>query len=114
MVYLASPYTHSSHAIQEERFLAVSRIVAHFLPINRAPVFSPILYAHELAKNFSLATDFQSWLRFNNAMLRLSNELWVLRLDGWEESKGVKHELAVAEFIGTPIHYLDENGAFVL
>ena len=45
----------------------------------------------------------RSIARFNDAVLARCNFVWVLQLDGWEWSRGIAHELELAEEIGIPI-----------
>jgi hypothetical protein len=113
MIYVASPYSHSNPATQQQRFEDVRAIVALYLPRTQQPVFSPIVYTHELASEYDMATDAASWTRFNNGMLRIASQLWVVRIKGWDTSKGVTQEIELARQLSIPTYYLDVNGVFV-
>jgi hypothetical protein len=71
-------------------------------------VFSPISHSHPIAiANPSMPQcDFDYWMKFDEAFLCCSERLLVLMLDGWEESKGVAAEIAIAKEMGIPIEYL--------
>ena len=95
MIYVASPYSHPDEAIREARYLAAFNYCAALL-INGLPVFSPIVYGHLFSTKSGIATDYKTWQRFNDEMLRASSEIHLLCLHGWKESKGIAHELALA------------------
>jgi hypothetical protein len=114
MIYLASPYSHMKQHVEQSRYEAVRGIVAHFTPRVREPIFSPILYCHDLHRSHNMGGTYAHWRRFNISMLRMSNELWVLQLDGWQQSVGVHHEIDFALRAEITVKYLDENGVFVV
>jgi len=94
--YVASPYTHESELIREERYLRVSFYVVQCL--SRGDwVYSPIVHCHELAKTWSFPKDAGFWHGYNRAMLTHAANLRVLRLDGWKESEGIKGEIKLAD-----------------
>lgn len=112
IIYLASPYTHIQPEVREERYQLTMAAVAHHLPRERHAIFSPIVYCHEMAKQFNLPTDFLFWETFNFRMLSQCACLWVLQLPGWEESAGVQGEINFAKQLGMTIQYLHPNGSF--
>lgn len=93
MIYLASPYSSSEPGLAAHRFHMTEYYVAKYMQQNFA-IFSPIVHCHALAENYNLPTDAQYWWGYNKAFLEKADELWVLRLLGWEESKGVRVETA--------------------
>jgi hypothetical protein len=95
MIYVASPYSHPDEAVREKRYLAAFNYCAAQL-INGLVVFSPIVYGHLFSTRFGIAGDYLTWQRFNDEMLLACNEIHILCLPGWKESKGVAHELALA------------------
>jgi hypothetical protein len=90
--YLASPY--SSHP--EGPWIAY-RQAAHFagnLAKLGHKVFSPIAHAHPLAIEAKLDPfDHEFWLPFDEPFMRAADGLIVATLPGWEDSKGIKHEI---------------------
>jgi hypothetical protein len=34
-------------------------------------------------------------------------EVWILKMDGWKESKGIEAEIALAEKLGLPVKYIE-------
>lgn len=108
MIYLASPYTHSDPAIMLARFEAAERFVARAIARER-PIFSPIVHCHALAIKYSMPPEFKYWENYNLAMLGAAEELWVLKLTGWEDSKGVMAEIDAAEITNKFITFIGED-----
>jgi hypothetical protein len=92
MIYLATPYTHADPTIVEKRY-EEAMAYTHYLLERKRWVYSPIVHCHELAKRHSLPTDFDYWRRYNYHILSRCDELYVLGIEGWRESKGVRAEL---------------------
>jgi hypothetical protein len=69
-------------------------------------VFSPISHSHSIAKIGDLPKDWQYWGDFCRATLSICDTMYVLMLDGWEESAGVKAEIGLAKELGLQIEYL--------
>lgn len=68
------------------------------IPANRFTL--AIALAGELPRGWDY------WERYDRAMLEACDELWVLCLDGWEDSKGIKGEIAIMQEMGKPVHYV--------
>lgn len=106
MIYIASPYTHSDPVIMDYRYRTVRDFTAHMMRKNFI-AFSPIVYGHEMAKEHDLPTDYEYWKRFNDYMMRCSVAMCVLRLEGWEESRGVAYELDFAKELNRSVFHYD-------
>jgi hypothetical protein len=105
MIYLASPYTHADPWIMEERYLRAARVLAGLLA-QGLWTYSPIVHCHELAKIVALPKDAKFWEAYDFAMIAKSDRLLILRIDGWETSRGVAAEKAEAERLGIPVGYI--------
>jgi len=104
MIYLASPYSHADPTIREARFRAACRAVVDLVRAGHV-VFAPIVHCHPLVE-YGFPTEWSFWERVDRAYLERCDELVVLMLEGWEESVGVRAELALAAELGKPIRYL--------
>lgn len=102
MIYLASPYSNPDPFIQETRYLQAMEYLAFYLR-RGVWMYSPIVHCHELAKISDIPRDAAFWSPYCLYMLSLSNELRVLRLSGWRQSKGVQEEIAAAKARKLPI-----------
>lgn len=104
MIYLASPYTHPDAAIREQRFHTVCRAAAALMRSGHM-VFSPIAHSHPIAMH-GLPTTWDFWERVDREYLRRCDELVVLTLDGWKQSRGVQAEVRIAGDLGKPVRHL--------
>jgi len=103
MIYLASPYTHPDRDVREIRFRAVCAFAAEMMRQGRH-VFSPIAHTHPIAAH-GLPGDWAFWESYDRDMIARCDEVAVLCLPGWEESKGVRAEIAIAVDLGLPVRY---------
>ena len=102
LIYLASPYSHKSEAVRRARYLAVRHVTIEMLREGYA-VFSPIVYGMDMEKQ--IGTAFEPWANFNDTVIAACAEVHVLKLDGWQDSRGIKHELALARFLKKPVQW---------
>lgn len=105
MIYLASPYTDPDIFVMERRYERNLEMLAHLTRKGHV-VYSPIVHFHPCACEHDLPRDFAFWSRINFWMLGRSDSLYVLKLDGWEESKGVEAEVDYMKKLGRQVVYL--------
>lgn len=106
ITYLASPYSHPDPAVREERFRAACRAAAALIRRGHV-VFSPIVHSHSIAQH-GWPVDWGAWERQDRRFLAACDEVWVLTLDGWQESRGVEAEIAIARALGKPVCFVSE------
>jgi hypothetical protein len=104
-VYLASPYSHNDQNVRYQRYVQATEAV---LEIARAQVcvYSPIVHWHAAAVEQGLPYDAEFWRSQNEPIIYSSSELWVLCLDGWRQSKGIKMEKEFAEKQNLTVRHL--------
>jgi len=105
MIYLAAPYSATDPAVEQQRYDAVCRAAAALMR-RGMEIFSPISHSHGIAR-YGLPTDWAFWQRYDRAFLAWCDELWVLKLSGWESSVGVRAEMAIAKEMGKPVRLID-------
>jgi hypothetical protein len=103
-VYLASPYFHHDPFIRERRFLAVMQATRHY-SLEGFCIYSPIVHWHQIALVGAMPKEAAFWEAQNKGMLSRAAELWVLQIDGWSESQGIKKETKWAEEWKIPVRY---------
>ena len=71
-------------------------------------VFSPISHSHPVAQHLKpeLLMDHEFWMKQDIPFMEWADEVWMLCMDGWEESKGVQAEIKIATYLGKKIVYL--------
>lgn len=107
MIYLASPYSHPDPAVRHERAMAARHCTIWHLA-RHYPVLSMIAYGHELVRagvegDVVLPTDAGAWGMIGFPILRASSACWVLVLEHWERSTGVRAEIDAAYACGIPV-----------
>lgn len=104
MIYLASPYTSDLKgqlklSLQQERANQALAFTAMMMQQGFV-LFSPVVYGHSIASVAGLPTDAEFWWQFNIDYLRHAEAIFVLRLPGWDQSKGVQAEIRQAKLMG--------------
>lgn len=106
MIYLASPYSHPDPAVREQRYQTVCFACAKLMKEGNL-VYSPIAHTHGIClAGGGSQTAFIHWEKLDKEMIRLCDQFWILRMEGWENSEGIKSELAYAMSIGRDPYYL--------
>ena len=104
LVYVSAPFLDNDEEVMEHRRFRTAVHCAMLLA-DGALAFSPIIYNENLVNIFWQSGTEMDWEHFGLQMLRKSDRLVVLKLDGWHESLGVKREIAEAERLGLPIEH---------
>lgn len=123
LVYLASPYTATREygddvrpdpETEAYRATCAASCAARMMEAGTL-VYSPIAHGHALvtAAVRPLDVSYARWMRHCLRMLRTCDELAVLAIPGWRESRGVQTEIAEARRIGIPVRFVDGMGGEV-
>jgi hypothetical protein len=110
LVYLGSPYSHKDINIMYRRYYAACRAAAKLMTHDLA-IFAPISHSHPISEFMSpdKRTDFDFWMAQDIPVLRRCDQLWVLKLDGWMDSRGLTKEIMIATECKLPIKYVDPS-----
>ena len=106
MIYVASPYFHESYDVRFHRYTAVLKYTNGLIRANR-PAFSPIVYGYFFEHFCGANANFESWMEFNDEVLKRCDQMHILMLEGWDVSRGILHETDVAKQNGLPITYIE-------
>lgn len=107
-IYVASPYTHKHKHVEKFREREVTRVAAKLTKRYGYAMFLPITQSHQMVKFMpELGGKFQSWAKIDLHMVGLADELWVVKLDGWDQSVGVIAEIEHAKKLKKPIKYIN-------
>ena len=102
-IYLASPYSHPEADRREKRFKQVCECAAYYMHRGEH-IFSPIAHSHPIALAGDLPKHFDYWADYDRVMLRHAKALWILIIEGWLQSEGVKQEVLLAKEFGIPVY----------
>ncbi len=109
MIYIGSPYSDPDPQTRDDRALLVGAFAIHCVKKGLI-VYCPIASWHTLAVLHDLPSGFLYWQRLNLGILRYCSEMYVLRLDGWDTSLGLREEMQAAHKMFIPIrHYEAET-----
>ena len=104
IIYLACPYTDADYRVRAERVTEADRITGLLMELGFV-VFSPITYSNAL-NGFAPLNYGDRWYDFDLAFLRKCESVYVLCMEGWEESKGVTLEIKTAKELGMMVRYI--------
>jgi hypothetical protein len=114
LIYLATPYSHPDEEVRLARVEAVNRAAAEMMGAGLF-VFSPVSHLHPITVVGGLPGNWGYWESYCRATIGVCGKVVVLMQDGWEESTGVKGEIAIAATLGIPVDFLspDQVGRFI-
>jgi len=105
-IYLASPYSHPVRAVRSDRFRAACKVAADVIREGYI-CFSPIAHSHHIADYLKNHNDSDYWVKQDMSFLESwADEIWVVCIEGWKESKGVAAEVKRAVEVGLPVKYM--------
>lgn len=105
--YLGCPYNHNDKAVMERRYRLVNYYLTHFHKLGKL-VYSPLTHNIPMHK-LGIEQTWDWWQTFDIAMLSRCNELIVLQLDGWQQSRGLTAEIDYASEHNIPIIYCEPD-----
>lgn len=101
-IYLASPYSDPDPQVREQRCQDVQEIAAIFLRAG-VPVHCPIAQNHFIAIRHGLPGGWDFWEQVDAPLVACSCLFVAVLLAGWEQSRGLLAEVAIAQAEGIPI-----------
>jgi len=104
MIYLAAPYTKVK---DKEKVFQVCNRIAALLFSQGKQVFSPISHSHLIDIK---TTKKVNWVAFDAQILAICSDIYVVCMDGYKESEGLRTELKQGIKQGKRIFYIDEKG----
>jgi hypothetical protein len=108
IVYLACPYSHADMAVRIERFEASAHAAAELIRRGMF-VYSPITMTHPIdlvlaEEGGSMGSDY--WCDFDEAFMEVCSEMIILKIPGWQESRGIKREKDFFEQKGKRVSFM--------
>ena len=109
LLYLACPFTHSSPEIQEYRYRTSCRVAAKLMR-HGINVFNPLSHSVPICEFLGEIEDqHKFWMSVDLPILRRCDEILILGMENWTESRGVKAEMFEALSMQIPITQIDES-----
>ena len=102
-IYLACPYSHPDPAMRRWRVHQANMKAAELMEQGNL-VFSPLSHSHPISEHCEVdPTDHDFWLRQDLWILDICDEMYILCLPGWVDSKGIDTEIKYAESKGIKV-----------
>lgn len=105
MIYLATPYSHPDPAVMQQRFEEAARCVAVHMARDSRVLFSPIVHNHPIAVMYGLPRGWEFWENWDKQTIERCDELWVVKMEGYDTSKGITAEVVIAKDLNIPVTY---------
>lgn len=92
LIYLATPYSKYRYGLAGA-FEEACKIVGKLIK-EKVHVYSPIAHTHPVALHANLdPLDHNIWLPFDKVMMDAADLLLIATMEGWDNSKGILHEV---------------------
>jgi hypothetical protein len=102
--YLAAPYSHPDPQVRLARVVKCATAVANMMKNGGLP-FSPLVHGYWTEQGAAVELPWELWMEHSFAMLGKAQACYVLTLEGWGLSKGVKAEIEFAKRHAIPLSY---------
>lgn len=109
LIYLASPHSHQSSSIREDRYKEALRCTT-WMVSNGLWVYSPIVNNHHIGVSLldnklwhEQSSGWEYWNEFDTELITRCDEMYVLMIPGTSESVGVRAEIEIAKIQGKKI-----------
>lgn len=108
MIYLAAPYFHLDNDIIQHRMEKVYSFMASRLKQGEH-ILTPLAMHEVVIRQSDIPNDFEYWGKYCLDLLSRCDKMIVLKLPGWEASRGVSQEIFFCIKHGIPIEYVSEE-----
>lgn len=105
LVYLACPYTHEDPEVMKKRADIAAKKAGELIKKGFI-VFSPLSHSIALAEANDLPESWEFWKEQDIGFLKCCNHVFVIAIDGWQESTGVTEEIIWARENNVPVTFI--------
>lgn len=102
--YLSTPYTRYRYG-HDAAYHAACKVAARLVNAGIS-IFCPIAHSRGISPHLK-ADNHVTWMEVDRPLMRASYGLVVVRLSGWQDSRGVGEELDYFTAAAKPIEYID-------
>ncbi len=108
IVYLCVPYSSADEHVREYRAIQADKAAARIINMGHI-VFSPISHSHRVAHHMDNHNDGELWIEQDIPFLEMADEVAILKIDGWDKSKGIAKETLIAKRLNKPVWYMEQE-----
>ena len=106
-IYIASPYS-GTPTEMNNRYFEILLITAQLMSLYpEHNIYSPIVHSHPIAGIIGNQTDHEFWVSRCVETIRRMDELWIVKMDGWDQSRGIRVEKTEARQLHKPLYFID-------
>jgi hypothetical protein len=104
MIFVSGPYSSSDPEVKKARVKAIASACIKIMQDGNIAI-SPLTFGLSLIEKSeqSLPDSYEFWDRFCREFVATAQEMWVLSLDGYGSSTGVKAEIDAAKELNIPV-----------
>lgn len=103
LIYVATPYSLFHLGLDCAAYDAC-RHAEHLVREYGLAAFSPIVHGHQLARWGKLPPrDHLLWMKINAPLMDACSAMVAVKMDGWQESRGMAEEAAYFQAAGKPV-----------
>lgn len=115
LVYLAGPISTTKPGQYLERIRAHAKCAVQLESQGKVNIYSPACETHGYVElGGKIGTSWKDWKQHDLNILSRCNKLYVMLLDGWKESIGVKGEVKYALKNNIPIEFVNVEGTVTI
>lgn len=105
MIYLAAPYSDPDPVIVQARMEIIYHAIGEFMKEGKH-VITP-LFMHEVATRHKLDGTYEYWEDYCLDVLKRCDEMIVLCLRGWTDSRGIKGEIEFCQYHNIKVTFIE-------
>jgi hypothetical protein len=108
MIIVTGPYSSKDPEVKKLRVKTIAE--ACLTLMHRGDIsISPLTFGLSLIEKSGkeLPDSYEFWTKFCKEFVGVSKSMYVLNMDGWEESNGTKDEIKEAKEIGIPVYLVN-------
>ena len=104
MIFVSGPYSSSDPEVKKVRVKAIASACMKIMQDGNMAI-SPLTFGLSLIEKSeqNLPDSYEFWDRFCREFVATADVMYVLDLEGWELSSGVKDEIAAAKKFNIPV-----------
>lgn len=107
VIYIGCPYTGTDDQ-KQKRYEEVTSFAAKLVESGNI-VYSPITHSHPIESRMNKKMSSGEWVKFDAPFMEICNRMIVVMMDGWENSLGLRHEIAYFRSIGIEPEFIESK-----
>ena len=115
MIFVSGPYSTPEAEVKKARVKAIASACIKIMESGNMAI-SPLTFGLSLIEKSeqNLPDNYEFWDRFCREFVGTADEMWVLALDGYETSTGVKAEIEAAIARDIPVKLVHPYSLYLL